>query len=308
MTATGRLSRLLALVPWLGANDGVALEDAAAQFGVSVEQLEADLWLLIVCGLPGYGPADLVDIQFWDDGRIHVLDPQTLARPLRLTADEATSLLLGLRVLQQVPGAAPSDALDRAVGKLEAALEARDASAAMVSVSQPDPAVAEALEQALASGGALAISYGSATSDAVTERVVQPMRLVSIDGRSSLVAYCTLAEGVRTFRVDRILTAQPRDPIVVPEQVDVQASSTGALIVDLLLDRGTRWINEVHAARDVEEAADGGLRVRLPVHDLSWLARLVLGAGPGARVLGPPEAIAAVRAAGAQALSAYAGP
>lgn len=308
MTAPSRLTRLLALVPWLGANDGVSLDEAAAQFGVSVEQLEADLWLLIVCGLPGYGPADLVDIQFWDDGRIHVLDPQTLARPLRLTADEATALLLGLRVLQQVPGAAPTDALDRAVGKLEAGLQTRDADAAVVEVTQPDDRVASALQQALASDGALTIAYGSATSDVVTERVIQPLRLVSIDGRSSLVAYCTLAEGVRTFRVDRILAAAPCDRIAVPEQAMAASSPAPGLAVDLLLDRATRWIAEAHGGTVLEEDEEGGIRVRMPVHDLGWLARLVLGAGPGARVLAPAEAVAAVRAAGTAALSAYAGP
>jgi proteasome accessory factor C len=95
---------MLSLVPWLTSHDGVTIDDAARHFDVSPEQLEKDLWLLIVCGLPGYGPDQLVDIDFWDDGRIHVIDPQTLDRPLRLGADEATSLLLGLRLLEQVPG------------------------------------------------------------------------------------------------------------------------------------------------------------------------------------------------------------
>ena len=88
-TAGARLTRLLALVPWLMAHDGVTIDEAALHFGVTASDLERDLWLLVVSGLPGYGPDQLVDIDFWDDGVIHVRDPQTLDRPLRLTPDEA---------------------------------------------------------------------------------------------------------------------------------------------------------------------------------------------------------------------------
>ena len=52
-SATSRLSRLLDMVPWLLAHQGVPLEEAAAEFGVSTDQLVADLELLFVCGTPG---------------------------------------------------------------------------------------------------------------------------------------------------------------------------------------------------------------------------------------------------------------
>jgi len=87
-TAATRLSRLLALVPWLSAHDGVTIDEAAAHFDVTPEQLQNDLWLLICTGRPGHMHGDLVDIQFWDeDGRITVVDAQTLDRPLRLSPD-----------------------------------------------------------------------------------------------------------------------------------------------------------------------------------------------------------------------------
>ena len=73
-TAGARLSRLLAVVPWLAANDGVSIAEAARHFGVTEKQLSDDLWLLICTGRPGHLHGDLVDIQFWDeDGSIHVL-------------------------------------------------------------------------------------------------------------------------------------------------------------------------------------------------------------------------------------------
>ena len=47
-SATERLTRLLALVPWLQANDGITIGEAARHFGVSAEQLSTDLWQIIV--------------------------------------------------------------------------------------------------------------------------------------------------------------------------------------------------------------------------------------------------------------------
>ena len=92
-TAGTRLARLLTVVPWLSANDGVTIAEAASHFGVSEKQFQDDLWLLICTGTPGHLHGDLVDIQFWDeDGSIHVLDAQTLDRPLR-----PEQAILGLR-------------------------------------------------------------------------------------------------------------------------------------------------------------------------------------------------------------------
>lgn len=308
MSATARLARLLALVPWLQANDGITLDEAARHFGVSPEQLEQDLWLVIVCGLPGYGPADLVDIQFWDDGRIHVLDAQTLDRPLRLTGDEARALLLGLRLLAQVPGAAPTGALDRALAKLEGAL-ALAMPGTDVHGSAADPAVSAAIDTAILDGDALAIRYAGATTDAVTDRVVQPLRIVSVDGRTSLIAYCSMAGATRTFRVDRILAAVPRPAIEIatmPGTAPPQPGGPGPLAVRVVLGPSARWVADAHGATILAEGPDG-LEAELGVHDLAWLGRLAVEAGPGMRVLAPAEAVAAARERALAALTAYSG-
>lgn len=310
MTAAERLSRLLALVPWLAANDGVTLDEAAARFGISTAELESDLWLLIVCGLPGYGPADLVDIQFWDDGRIHVLDPQTLRRPLRLTSGEATALALGLRLLAQVPGAAEEEALASAMSKLEAAIEAAAPNLPEVSLPAAQEHVDGLLRATLASGHGLQLRYASGTRDEITDRVVQPLRIVSVDGRTSLVAYCSLAEEVRTFRIDRILHAEAAAALDL-SGVGLEGGSgeeSGLpVLATVRLEPGVRWLAETPGARILGEGAEGSLEVLLPAHDLGWLAREVLRAGPGAVVIGPAAAVEAVRGAAEAALDAYSG-
>src|SRR3954462_7131966 len=133
--AADRLPRLLALVPYLRTHPGRRIEDVAEVFGVPVRQLRDDLNLLWVCGLPGGAPGDLIDLSFEGD-TVAVLDPQTLDRPLRLTADEAQALVVAARTLADVPGLAEREALDRALAKLESALGA----------GADVPAVAVALE------------------------------------------------------------------------------------------------------------------------------------------------------------------
>lgn len=212
--AASRLARLLALVPWLKNNDGVTINEAAQHFDVTPEQLTTDLWQLIVCGIPGYGPDQLLDIQFWDDERIHVLDPITLDRPLRLTGEEAASLVVALRVLAQIPGDHDRSALRSAIGKLQAA----SASTPDVDIQiDADPAVFDALSAAIGNEGGLEIEYASATSDSFTRRRIAPRASYTVDGHIYVEAWCELAEDIRTFRTDRIVSATPVPQAPGPE-------------------------------------------------------------------------------------------
>jgi len=114
-----RITRLLALVPWLIKRPGITLTQTAEHFGISVEALTKDLWQLVLCGLPGYGPDQLVDIDFWDDDRIWVQDPQTLALPMRISSEEAIALSIALRRMNQIPGVGEKDAINRLIEKMD---------------------------------------------------------------------------------------------------------------------------------------------------------------------------------------------
>jgi len=87
-----RLVRLLNMVPYFQVNQRITFAEASADLGVSRRQLEADLNQLWMCGLPGYGPGDLIDIEFSGD-TIEVVFSAGMDRPLRLTSPEATGLL-----------------------------------------------------------------------------------------------------------------------------------------------------------------------------------------------------------------------
>ena len=131
--ATDRLSRLLALVPYLVSRQGIPLAEVAAEFGITESQLVKDLELLFVCGTPGHLPDDLIEVD-WDDGRVYLGNADAIARPLRLGVDEALALLVGLRALADVPGLHDRDALQRTLLKLEAAAGESGSASAQVRV------------------------------------------------------------------------------------------------------------------------------------------------------------------------------
>ena len=99
---------------------GVRVADAARDFGVTERQLRSDLELLWVCGLPGYGPGDLIDLSF-DGDHVRVTFTAGMGRPLRLTTDEAVALVVALRTLLELPGLAEREAVSRALAKVSAA-------------------------------------------------------------------------------------------------------------------------------------------------------------------------------------------
>jgi proteasome accessory factor C len=309
-TAAQRLARMLALVPWLTAHPGVTMTECADHFGVSEEQLQKDLWQIVVCGVPGYGPDQLVDIQFWDDGVIRVLDPQTLDRPLRLTHEEALSLLVALRMLAQLPGIEDRAAIASAAAKLEQAASGAGSERFVVVRVDVPPEVTAAVDLAVAERRALRIRYASATKDEVTERTVRPFRLFATDGVSYLEGYCETAEAMRTFRLDRVLAADVgdllpegagSDPIPVADD-GPRAGRTALLEVD----PSARWIIDVHDGRlESDDPASGRATVRLPLLSDDWAVRLVLSLRGAARVVEPPDLARAVGAAAAAAQAAY---
>ena len=318
--ASERLARLLALVPWLRAHDGITIEQAAAHFGVSAEQLTTDLWQLIVCGIPGYGPDQLVDIQFWDDDRIHVLDPVALEQPLRLTAEEVSALHMGLRVLAQIPGSHDERAIVTAMAKLESA----GAPPIPMDVGAPeDPTIVAVLHAAMVQGQHIEIDYAPGDRDRVETRRIEPHASYTVDGLVYLKAWCERAEDIRTFRLDRVHAARPVSgnstghPALRPEdrlkEQPTRAplgrpAPTGLATALLLIRPQAAWVLDTEPVAVVEAAAsarDGdsvepasnGITATIDYASVDWLVRWVLGFGGAITVLEPAEIRQAVREA-----------
>jgi len=309
---------MLALVPYLRGRDGIPVEQVAKDFGVTPQQIVKDLNVLWFCGLPGAVTGDMIDVDMEaleSEGVIYLDNAEYLPRPLRLTTSEALSLIVALRTLRDIAAPAELPTIDSALAKLEAATGQKASPAIEVHIERADPAVHEATQKALASGRRLHLSSLVPSRDERTERDVDPLRLLTAEGRPYLEAWCYLAEDVRLFRLDRIVEATVLD---VPAEPHPQAPrrdlseglfrpAVDSLEAVLDLDPPARWVAEYYPNEGTEELPDGTLRVRLKVGDTGWLRRLVLRQGGSARVVEPPELADEVRECAQRALTAYGG-
>jgi proteasome accessory factor C len=292
MTAVStRLVRLLNMVPYFQANPRITYAEAASDLGVSVKQLRDDLNQLWMCGLPGYGPGDLIDFEFSGD-TIEVKFTAGIDHPLRLTSPEATGVLVALRALVDVPGVVDPEAARSAIAKIESAAGTLS-HGAVAAVDEPAPVESEAaaaVRVAVRDGRALAIEYYSASHDMLSSRVVDPIRVVLVADHSYLEAWCRSAESVRLFRFDRIVDAKVSDEPSAPPRPAVDAGPDTSLFdadpslpsAKLLIDRSASWMFDYYPLRVIRELPDGAVRAGLR---LGGARARTGGAGPaGARI------------------------
>jgi proteasome accessory factor C len=310
-----RLARLLNMVPYFQANPGISAAEAAADLGVTVEQLMSDLDQLWLCGLPGYGPGDLIDLSFSEES-IEVTYSAGMDRPLRLTQTEATVLIMALRSLVELPGVVDPTAAHTALGKIEAAAGVAGERLGLPwrapDLPQEKPSAA-VVRSALARGRALRMVYYSAGRDTVTERTVDPIRIVLIDRQTYLEAWNRDPAGVRLFRFDRIDDAAELDePVGLPRGIARSSPNTELFgdeselpVARLRIAADHAWIADQFPMTDVTAAPDGTIGATLRYGEPEWLVRLVLGFGGALTVLSPPDLAAAVNVRAAAAMAVY---
>ncbi len=310
-----RIVRLLNMVPYFQANPRITHAEAATELGVSVNQLRADLKQLWMCGLPGYGPGDLIDFADMEGDTIEVTFSAGIDKPLRLTSLEATGLLVALRGLVDIPGVVDPDAAQSAIAKIEAAA----GTAAVVPNrteergSSTEGDTAGAVRSALRDGRALGLEYYSASRDTLSSRIVDPIRVVLVGDHSYLEAWSREAQGVRLFRFDRIVDVAVLDEAAVPPEPVVAAPPDTSLFeadpslpaATLVIAPTAAWMREYYPIRVSKELPDGSCEAVMTFASDEWMARLVLGFGADVKVLEPTSLAQRVREAATGALTAY---
>jgi predicted DNA-binding transcriptional regulator YafY len=317
VTSTERLQRLLALVPYVVSRKSVGLAETAAAFGVSERELVDDLNLLWCVELRAPDPYCPIDLSY-EGGEIVVSQAESIARPLRLAVDEASALLVALRMLAEVPGLEDRSALSRLIVKLEAAAGDAAAASAQVAVQvditdEETEGLATQIRAALSAGRRLHLRYYVPGRDEATERDVDPMRLLVVEGRSYLEGWCLRAEGVRLFRLDRVLglelldipSAPPAEAVGVDVDQGLFRPSPDDVHVVIELSAAGRWVAEYYPCESVTDLPDGRLRVVLRTPDTGWVRRLALQLGEDGRVISPSALASGVREAATAALANY---
>ncbi len=278
-----RLSRILAMVPWVIAHPGATVEEVCKRFDYSRAELVRDLNLVFVCGLPGYGPGDLMEA-YIDGDEVIVDMADYFASPLRLTPAE-TLMLLAAGMALVSSGTAP-EALESAVDKLQKVLMPEGT----LAVELPaEPEYVSQLSGHAARGEVVEISYTSIAKGETTTREVEPWSVHSSMGNWYLRGFCRLAGDERLFRIDRIRRLRPTGGSFTPAAREARTGIRYSPGVDdvtavIRLSPAASWVSEYYPVEIVSED-DGAQVVRFSAADPSVAARLFLRLGGTAALL-----------------------
>lgn len=300
-----RLSRILALIPYV-LEQGVAdVDDLLDRFDYTRDQLTRDLNTVFVCGLPGYGPGDLMEAYIdEDDVIIDAADYFTNAP--RLSPTEALGLLAAGMTVIGMGDATP--ALESAVSKLTRVAVPDAESALTVDLVDESQNVSR-LREAATDHRVVSITYRSVGKEETTQRAIEPWAVFATLGRWYVMGYCRLAEDERTFRVDRIRDLELLDeafepPRSVPEPVVGYTASADDVVCVIDLLANAYWVLEYYPVEVVSESKNK-TRIRFSAPDPELPARLLLRLGRDARLVEGPEVAARVSELGQSLLETY---
>ncbi len=303
--AQDKLAFLLSLVPYLMDHDRVSVPEVARHFGVSEDQIRDAVRLIGVSGIPGetamYQHGDLFDIawdDFEDNDQIVLTNLVAIDDSPRFSAREAAALIAGLQYLSALPEHADRGAIASLMSKLS-----RGASA------EPSPVAVEASEtdvtlqlarQSVESGVQLEFDYLNSRGE-LEHRLVDPLRVESVDADWYLRGWCHLREAVRTFRLDRIsnphVTSEPithgATDIALPDVLF--EGSADDLIVTLDVAAGAASLLADYVPEGASSTEHNGrIRTTVRVSHYHGLKRLIASMSGVAVVVEPSDARAMV--------------
>jgi proteasome accessory factor C len=274
----------------------VTVDELSKKFGVKRTELLEDLQLVFLCGLPGYGPGDLIDVTL-EEERVYVRMADYFAAPLRLTPAEALALYAGGSALAALPGMEEADALRTGLAKLGRALGSGSDGPSVEVLMEPGPEThLDALQEALAGRRRVTLEYFSASRGELTTRTVEPWGLIAALGRAYLIGWDHLSSDERMFRIDRIKRVTLLDEVAdAPEDFDPEKykgawlghGGEGTVTLEIS-PAAARWFEDYYPVENSKELDDGWRAVTLVVGGTRWAATLAVTLGPHVRTVEPP--------------------
>jgi predicted DNA-binding transcriptional regulator YafY len=286
---------------------GVTIHELAGVGNVSTRTIRRDLQALQEAGFA-----------LFDEGGEHETKRWKLeAQPFRgledgLSVSDVAALYLSRAIVDAIPGWPLADELRAAFAKIERSLNDRMrgflASLPEVLSAKGGPGAARGgalvdvtrrLLEATRDRRVVSMRYFSASHNRARTYAVHPYRLALAGGGLYLIAWVPAYDEFRTFATERIERLSIGDETFrrtrelparlfsqsmgvfsgEPERIDLEFTPTVAPFV-----RGRVW----HESQQIEELADGRLRMRLDVSNDWALRSWLLGFGAAVRVVSPP--------------------
>jgi len=312
-----RADRLVAVLLLMQARGRVTAAEVAEELEISVATARRDLEALSTAGIPVYPqPGRNGGWQLIGGARTDLSG---------LTATEAQALFLLVGPAASIAPDAKA-ALRKLVRALPDTFRADAEAAAEAVVIDPArwgehvkerPELVRQLQDAVVRRLKVRLVYAERGREE-SERLVDPLGLVDKDDIWYLIAWT--AKGRRTFRVERIVSAEPTDEgferpadfdlsaawSEIVDQMEVRRSGLTATVV---MDERFVWVMQDRLGRNCEVDGMDGDRVRLKVTAPTPLmvAQHLAGWGGSIEVVDPPSVQAELARLGSELVSRYSG-
>ncbi|KGA06425.1 MAG: hypothetical protein GM48_5015 [actinobacterium acIB-AMD-7] len=298
--AASRALRTMDLIPYILENPGVSITKLAKQFSVTEKQIESDLQLVFMCGLPGYTPYELIDLIF-EDGIVSIIDPQVLDKPRRFTKSELVVIALGLQLLGEL-SSSDSTRLSKIKLLSNKTTQLGSSNSVIFAPSSSKSPFVEVISKAITNKKSLTIQYQSLVKDEVSIRTIFPHNLYFMNGNLYLLAMDLAAKADRVFKVELIKTCEVGNDI--SREIVNENNSTIEVILDVqktyknFIERNSSIITAVEEQKNC-------FRVHLKLSNLEWLKRSILSNSPGIKVISPSLLAQEVSALATSLLASY---
>jgi predicted DNA-binding transcriptional regulator YafY len=299
-------TRLLTILELLQAHGELSGVDLAARLEVDVRTVRRYITMLQDMAIP-------IEAERGRHGGYR-LRPGYKLPPLLFSTDEAVAITLGLLMTKRLGLGVDAVSIEGALAKLGRVLPAElqqtvQALTEVLVVETPLPdkgpqsQVINTLTLAVQRQEQVWLHYRALHGDA-TERAVDPYGVLYRNGYWYMGGYCHLRQGLRAFRLDRVVAVQFNETAFVrPADFDVLAfieesisNTPGVWQVDLLLQttltEAQRLIPRVIGK--LQPVADG-VMLRAYVQDLNWFGYFLARVDCPVQVIDPPEARAALQ-------------
>mgnify|MGYP000595287041 FL=1 len=299
-TAAVRALRSMDLIPYVLENPGVSIAELSARFSVTQAQIESDLQLVFMCGLPGYTPYELIDVAF-EDGVVSIIDPQVLDKPRKFSSNEIVVIALGLKILIDI-----NQTNSTALTKLKQLSDKIAKLGSNKSILMTGDVSAfpffEIISKAISEQRVLDLQYHSLIKDEITQRKVLPEKLYFLNGSLYLSAIDTDIDSDRVFKVELIKECKIGERVAGKKVLE---SSTETIVI-LDVQKSNRNFIERNSSIITAMQENGDLiRVHLQVSNLEWIKLTVLSNAPGITVVSPEPLANAVKQSARDLLALY---
>lgn len=292
-----RVDRLLGYLLIFQGKELVRAQDLAERFEVSERTVYRDVDALCELGVPLYGVA----------GEGYRLMDGYYLPPIMFAEEEARALFLATAMLTSfTPEGKTRDAAQSAIEKVRSVLpeatlaqvEALQSTLGFYAFGRPplnldDPKFIQ-LSEAIQNRQVIELGYHAMHNNRVTERVVEPLRLIYLGSAWVLSGYCRLRQDERNFRLDRIdslvITTETFPPRVTT--LGPEGFADGIEVVVRFHSHIVRWVQESQHFTFVREEAShpqDGTTMVYRVRAVDQIVRWLLGWGATFEVLAPAK-------------------